>query len=83
MEHARNVLREAVGNEKEAQIYRMHCDDFDAYCNAAVQAPEAGLVCPACKQNTAAIELLQTRSADEGMTAYIVCQSCSYRRTYS
>ena len=82
MQHARNVLREAVGDEREAEIYSMHCNDFDAYCHAAGQVPDAGLVCPGCKRKTAAIELLQTRSADEGMTAYIVCQSCGHRRAY-
>jgi DNA-directed RNA polymerase subunit M/transcription elongation factor TFIIS len=27
--------------------------------------------------------MLQTRSADEGMTAFVVCQKCHHRRHFS
>ena len=83
MDHARHVLREYAGKEREQQIYLAHCNDLDAYINAACEAPVQGLQCSRCKQYHAAIELLQTRSADEGMTAFVVCSTCGHRTKFT
>lgn len=83
MDHARHVLREHAGAEHEQKTYAAHASDLDAYINAACEAPTSGLKCSRCKQHQAVVELLQTRSADEGMTAFVVCGACGYRRKFT
>ena len=83
MDHARNVLREHAGDEHERKTHLAHPSDLDAYINAACEAPTGGLKCSKCKQYRAVIELLQTRSADEGMTAFVVCRACGHRRKFT
>lgn len=82
MDHARDICREQVGAARELSIHDRHADDLDAYINAACEQPAAGICCRKCKQDDAVIELMQTRSADEGMTACLVCRACGYRGKY-
>ena len=82
MDCARAVLQQEIGTDKERELFRVHGNDVDAYINAACAHADDGMQCPSCKATTARIEMLQTRSADEGMTAFIVCTSCQYRATF-
>lgn len=83
MEHARNVVEAHAGANRERELYNQYPDDLDAYINAACSEPEAGMMCNRCKKKTVFIELKQTRSADEGMTAYATCSECKYSRVVS
>ena len=83
MDHARNICREHAGEAREHSIYTEHQGDLDAYVNAACEQPAtSGMRCRKCAKDNAVIELLQTRSADEGMTAFLVCRSCHHRAKY-
>ena len=82
MEHARNVCRMYRGVDAEARLYQEHGYDIDKYIDAVGKEPSKGLMCKKCNKNTAAIELYQTRSADEGMTAYIVCSACRHKAVF-
>jgi len=79
MEHARNVCKNLHGIEAELVLYEQYKLDLDEYIHAACSTKKRGLLCKACKRNTCAIIMLQTRSADEGMTAYLSCSACSHR----
>lgn len=83
MQTARDVFRAHAGTERELALHNTWPNDLDAYINEACEVPGRGLLCRNCKSNDAVIELLQTRSADEGMTAFIVCSRCRHRRPFS
>ena len=83
MEHARRVLQQHIGTEEEEKVYQQCAHDLDEYIEVACSERANGLWCSRCKQNTAVVELLQTRSADEGMTAYLVCHKCNWRKVFS
>ena len=82
MQRAREICRAEFGHDKEKRLWDTHGHDLDEYIHAACSAEKDGLWCARCKQNTAVIEMLQTRSADEGMTAFLVCQLCRARRRF-
>ena len=82
MELARDVFRKYAGHETERTLYEQYPDDVDEYINAACSDREDGRLCSRCSKKSVVIELRQTRSADEGMTAYLVCQSCKYRTLF-
>ena len=82
MEQARDVCRKLHGLEKEKSLYNAHRNDMDEYIFHACNAQSQAMLCQNCKTKSAVVEMLQTRSADEGMTAFIVCQNCSYRRHF-
>jgi DNA-directed RNA polymerase subunit M/transcription elongation factor TFIIS len=82
MDRARAVLRLEIGDQAEANVFQAHATDVDAYIEAACSRPCDGLPCPRCGERTAQIEMLQTRSADEGMTPYLVCTSCAHRAMF-
>ena len=83
MQTARNVFREHVGAEREAEVFKQHAHDLDSYIEAACSEPTKGLLCKKCKKHSVIIELKQTRSADEGMTAYAKCLACYHQYVYS
>lgn len=83
MQHARHVFRQEAGPERELEVFKMHEKDIDAYIEAACSQPAQGMVCLRCKKPQVIIELRQTRSADEGMTAYAKCRACNFERVYS
>ena len=85
MQQARHICRETRGHEIEAQLWQAHGKDLDEYIYHACGADgaAAGLRCHRCGQDRATIEMLQTRSADEGMTAFLVCSACLHRRRLS
>ena len=83
MQHAREVCRNELGVKKEQSLWDAYGKDLDEYIYAACSAETEGLWCAACKRHTAVVEMLQTRSADEGMTAFLVCQRCKARRRFS
>ena len=81
MQNARDVCRSLYGNDAESALWSQHGHDLDEYIHFAAckQLQETGLQCPKCNLQTAIVETLQTRSADEGMSAFIVCKVCKYR----
>jgi DNA-directed RNA polymerase subunit M/transcription elongation factor TFIIS len=51
-------------------------------CQIKLEVPEdlqGGMCCRKCKSHNLNVEMRQTRSADEGMTAFITCQQCGHR----
>jgi DNA-directed RNA polymerase subunit RPC12/RpoP len=80
MQVAREICRELFGVERELVLFLRH-PDIDEYINAALSGDD-GYDCTKCKGTQCTVQLIQTRSADEGMTAYIVCPSCKHRRPY-
>ena len=79
MERARNICTKLRGRQAEAILYEQFQHDLDEYIHAACSDTQRGIQCTACQRNTCSVQLLQTRSADEGMTAYLSCSSCSHR----
>ena len=84
MQQARNICRHVHGVDKEASLHAQYGADLDEYvyhaCNEA--GGGGGILCKQCKTNSAVVEMLQTRSGDEGMTAFVVCQKCRHRRHF-
>ena len=85
MQQARDVCRSMHGEETEAKLYKQYGSDLDEYIYNACRehSGTCGLLCAKCQTKSAVVEMLQTRSADEGMTAFLVCQKCGHRRHYS
>ena len=64
--------------DAEQRIFTKCQGDVDSYIKDVLLAMydhqnAQGGVCKYCKQKTVTIALLQTRSADEGMTAHATC----------
>jgi DNA-directed RNA polymerase subunit M/transcription elongation factor TFIIS len=83
MENARRVCKSIVGEQAEQTLFEQHGHDVDEYIDRACSRPADGLRCAHCKTNSGRVEMLQTRAADEGMTAFFVCGKCGLRRTLS
>ena len=84
MDHVRQICSNLHGSEYEQNLYTMHGHDMDEYIEMALQPPQAetGYTCKKCKQKSCSIQLFQTRSADEGMTPYVVCARCHHKRPF-
>jgi len=82
MQQARDIYRQLYGMEAERKLFETHGDDMDKYIHLACSETDRGIRCTQCNEMTGIVELLQTRSADEGMTAYVVCTKCEYRRVF-
>ena len=80
MKKAREICRELYGPEREQALYDQY-RDLDEYIEASL-SDQAGYQCNNCNCNQCTVQLMQTRSADEGMTAYIVCPHCKQRRPF-
>lgn len=72
--------------EHEKAVYGEYSKCKYAYVHRVVEhmfptstGPARGIKCRRCKSTTATIELKQTRSADEGMTSFGVCNTCGNR----
>ena len=85
MELARDVCRQLVGQERELDLWQCHQHDIDKYIHHAckLQAGSNGLQCWGCSSQSVVVQMLQTRSADEGMTAFLVCLACKRRKKVS
>lgn len=83
MEHARNVYRLHVDATKENEVFNESGGDLDKYVYLACSSKERGCKCRKCGRNTCKIEMLQTRSADEGMSAVECCSYCKTRKIIS
>jgi len=83
MENARRVCKDIVGEQAEETLFEQHGHDVDEYIDRACNRPADGMRCAQCKTNSGRVEMLQTRSADEGMTAFFVCSKCGLRRILS
>lgn len=85
MELARDVCRQLVGEGNELDLWRQHKHDLDQYIHHAckLQADSKGLQCWGCASQSVVVQMLQTRSADEGMTAFLVCLACKRRKQVS
>ena len=72
------------GEDSEADLFLRYGTDLDEYIYHACreQSASVGLLCAKCHTKSAVIEMLQTRSGDEGMTAFVVCQKCAHRRHF-
>jgi DNA-directed RNA polymerase subunit M/transcription elongation factor TFIIS len=79
------MCQELHGKARELQLFQQYGHDVDYYIEKSLQPPESGggYTCKKCKGTQGVVQLLQTRSADEGMTAYIVCPECNHRRLFS
>jgi len=82
MQQARDICRDVHGAKKEADLYHTYSSDPDEYIYHACSVKSGGLLCKHCRTKSATIEMLQTRSADEGMTAFVVCSACGHRRHF-
>ncbi len=82
MQQARDVYRRLHGAEVEQKLFEKYGDDMDEYIHLACSNTDRGIQCVQCKEMAGVVQLLQTRSADEGMTAYVVCTKCQYRRVF-
>lgn len=82
MEQARDICRSVHGADKESVLHAQYGADLDEYVYHACSAELDGMLCTKCHANSAVVEMLQTRSADEGMTAFVVCQKCHHRRHF-
>ena len=86
MDHVRHMCTSLHGQQKEQELFDQYGQDMDEYIEQTLNAQEEqglqGLLCKSCKRYSCTIQLLQTRSADEGMTAFIVCGKCQFRRLF-
>jgi len=80
MDEARRTAKAKLGNEKEHQVFIETGFNMDEYiervCNVLHPHQPAGGKCPHCHKHTVTVNLVQTRSGDEGMTAIAACESC-------
>ena len=76
----RKLASDVLGVTRERQIFEKYGDDVYAYVHhvtvAVYGAAESGGTCKQCGQKGVQIEMKQTRSADEGMTAICTCTIC-------
>lgn len=79
MQQARDVCVQLHGATEEAALYEQFQHDIDEYIYQACYGIKRGIQCKKCKRMACTVQLLQTRSADEGMTAYLVCSACRHR----
>ena len=80
MDHAREKARRHLGIQTEHTIHAKSGGDIDEYIKLTLlsvfgENASQGAMCKFCKQKTVTITLLQTRSADEGMTAHSTCHN--------
>ena len=82
MDFVRCTAMKKIGTDEEQRVFSRSNSNMDLYielaCNAAFASNPTGGKCPRCKQRTVTVELVQTRAADEGMTAIATCQSCKH-----
>ena len=88
MEHARRVTSTECGRAAEAEIHKVAGSNLEEYIQLALHAKfpdEAvnGAVCKHCHKKSVTIALIQTRSADEGMTAKATCHNPKCARTWT
>ena len=88
MEHARRVTSSECGRDTEAEIHNASGNCLEEYIQMALMAkfPNAdanGAVCKYCHKKSVTIALIQTRSADEGMTAKARCHNPKCARTWT
>ena len=83
MDHVRRMCKSLHGMQKEKELFLQYGHDMDEYIEMALKQQETGgLLCKKCNKLSCTIELMQTRSADEGMTAFVVCACCQHRRLF-
>ena len=80
MDHARQMTSAECGEAMEAEIYASAGNNLEEYIQTALQTRFAsttsnGALCKFCHKKSATIALMQTRSADEGMTAHATCHN--------
>lgn len=82
MQLARDVCRQLYGPDQELKLWETYGADANEYIHHACSTDRHadGLECPYCHARTAVVEMLQTRSADEGMSAFLACKTCHKRK---
>ena len=78
MQNARKVASRHLSDQTELKIHETHGNNLDLYVQAVLthiygETEKDGALCKHCNQRTVTIQLVQTRSADEGMTAKATC----------
>lgn len=80
----RERCKKLCGPQKEELLHQNYAHDLDEYIYMVLKEQNThGHKCAKCKGNECTIELMQTRSADEGMTAFILCPNCRHKRLFS
>ena len=88
MEHARRVTSSECGHDTDTEIHNAAGDSLEEYIKLALMAKfpntvDNGAVCKYCHKKSVTIALIQTRSADEGMTARATCHNPRCARTWT
>ncbi len=85
MKRARQVATRHLCAEDEQKCANACRGDLDVYIDEVMQLmgsnEQRGSKCRYCGKHTAVVKMLQTRSADEGMSALASCTSCKRRYT--
>lgn len=75
-------------NEESGYINSLVGVEFDIFLkefksreNKIVKPKPSHINCPKCGKNIVWIDVLQTRSGDEGATSFFMCDSCKYSWT--
>lgn len=88
MDRARQVTSAECGTKQEAQIFALSGNNLEEYIQTALQArfpssAKNGALCKHCGKNSVTVALMQTRSADEGMTAHATCHNPACGRKWT
>ena len=84
MQIDRHYVADVVGTTNEQQLFNEHGNDVDCYVyevlkSVFVKDENTGAKCAKCDKFAVVIQLKQTRSADEGMTAIGHCTNCGHK----
>ena len=76
----RQAAIDVLGAARERKLFQEHGHDVYAYVHHVTATiwgdGGSGSECKRCGAKTVAVEMKQTRSADEGMTAIFTCSTC-------
>jgi DNA-directed RNA polymerase subunit M/transcription elongation factor TFIIS len=76
VQRAQEVYRKIMDKESSVAVGEGSDDDDSSTASSEDEEYNGMFTCMRCKSKKTTFYLLQTRSADEPMTAYITCISC-------
>ena len=87
MDRARQVTSAECGTKQEAQIFALAGNNLEEYIQTALQSrfpssAKNGALCKHCGKNSVTVALMQTRSADEGLTPHAPSHTPASRRKW-